>query len=334
MIPIVEDAILGTDLDCKFNNLLNVQALDPVPANLATSDDPGLSDARPPIPGSVTDASVALDAGIVQSKLSLNGQIPTAWLGTASNTAAQGDLAEYLSNKNQPGGYAGLDSGGKVPPANLPAAVGTGTVTSVGLAMPAEFVVTGSPVTGAGTLAAAWAPVANLSWFGNKEGAAGAPKFYTDPLPSALIPPLDASMVTSGVLSAARLPVAVGVGLGHAAGAVPSPGDGTGPGVFPTDYLGRDMQYHNLPTVTSAIQPTLASPVLTPASGVSDPVPVLISHPDEDASMVFFYSLTSSSTGFKEFPPSKYVDVPHGQSIWAYAAHAGCNNSGVVTLLV
>jgi hypothetical protein len=334
MIPIVEDSILGTDLDCRFHNLLNVGTIDPPPLNLASSSHPGLTDPRPPLPGSVTDASVALNAGIVQSKLSLDGQIPTAWLGTTSGTAAQGDLVEYLSRKNAPGGYAGLDSGGKVPAANLPAGVGTGTVTSVGLAMPADFVVSGSPVTGAGTLSAAWKPVSDLSWFGNKSGAAGPPQFHTDALPPTVIPPLDASLVVSGVFASARLPVAVGLGLSHAAGAVPAPGDGTGPGVGPTDYLARDMTYKPLPVVVAAIQPTLSAPVLTPEISAIDPVPVMISHPNQDDHMVFFYSLTSATGGFKEFPPGNYVPVSHPGNIWAFAAHAGCNNSPVVTLAV
>jgi hypothetical protein len=338
MTPIIEDSILGTDLDGRFYDLLNVGALVPVPANLATSDHPGLSDSRPPIPGSVTDDSVADDAAIVQSKLSLDGQIPTAWLGTSSTTAAQGDLAEYLSNKNVPGGYAGLDATGKVPPANLPTAVGLGTVTSVGLTMPPQFGVSGSPVTGAGTLAVVWGAVADLSWFGNKEGASGQPKFYTDALPPSLIPALDASMVTSGVFAPARLPVAVGVGLSHASGAVPSPGDGTGPGVFPNDYLGRDMVFHNLPDTDPAYEPTLPNPVLTPDSTVDDPVAVMISladasgNPLDDTHTVFFYSLTAAAGPFTEFPPEKFVHVKHPDTIYAYAAHAGYKNSAIVSL--
>ena len=96
MQPIIEDAILGTDLDAQFHSLLNVKSLDPVPLNLATSDDVRLTDVREPLPGSVTNASVADDAAIDQSKLALTGQIPTAWLGTSSTQAAQGDLVEYI----------------------------------------------------------------------------------------------------------------------------------------------------------------------------------------------------------------------------------------------
>jgi hypothetical protein len=177
MTPIIEDAVLSTDLNCDYHDLLNCNALVPAPPGLVGSDDPRLTDARAPLPGSVVDASVAAAAGIVQSKLALNGQIPGSWLGTTSTTAAQGNLAEYLSNKNQPLGYCGLDGSGKVPAAQLPGTVGTGTVTSVALSMPSQFAVTGSPVTTSGTLSAAWAPVVDLYWLGNKDGVAGPPKF-------------------------------------------------------------------------------------------------------------------------------------------------------------
>jgi hypothetical protein len=55
---------------------------------------------------------------------------------------------------------------------------GTGTVTSVGLSLPAIFSVTGSPVTTSGTLAATLATqAANLVFAGPSSGAAAAPTF-------------------------------------------------------------------------------------------------------------------------------------------------------------
>lgn len=55
---------------------------------------------------------------------------------------------------------------------------GSGTVTSVGLALPAIFSVTGSPVTGSGTLTGALATQsANLVWAGPSTGAAASPTF-------------------------------------------------------------------------------------------------------------------------------------------------------------
>lgn len=327
MTPIIEDAVLGTDLDARHFDILNLLSIDPPPDNLAESDDPRLTDAREPLPGSVTDASVAADAAIAQAKLSLDGDIPVAWLGTTSTTAAQGDLAEYTANKDQPGGYAGLDGSGKVPAAILPATAGTGTVTSVGLTMPAEFSVTGSPVTGSGTLAAAWAAVADMSWFGNKSGAPAAPQFYTTPLPDSLIPDLDADFVTTGTFDPALLPVAVGLGGSHAAGAVPDPGDGSG-GALATDYLARDMTYKAAPTIAVTYQPTIPDPTLNVSSNVTGPITVVPNSTITGAT--FFYSLVSDSSDFQEFPAVGYVSLPGGDTIWVYAAHSGYNNSNVV----
>jgi hypothetical protein len=61
------------------------------------------------------------------------------------------------------------------------AATGTGgTVTSVGLSMPTQFAVTNSPVTGSGTLTAAWNnQTANNVLAGPTTGAAAAPTFRT-----------------------------------------------------------------------------------------------------------------------------------------------------------
>ena len=330
MTPILENAVLSTDLDGRFNDLLNINALVPVPSNLATSDHGGLTDSRPPLPGSILDIHVNAAAAIVQSKLLLNGSIPIAWVGISSTTAARGDLAEYLSNKNQPNGYAGLDGSGKVPAAQLPGTTGTGTVTSVGLAMPVQFTVSGSPITGAGTLSAGWAGISDQSWFGNKSGSLAPPQFYSTTLPASLIPSLDASIVTSGVFGAALLPVAVGLGISHAPGAAPDPGDGSTGAA--TDYLARDMSYKAKPSISLPYQPTLANPTLSVPPFATGNIPVTPSHPVKG--VTFFYSLTSSSTGFNELPPAGNVVVTSPGDIWVYAARPGYNNSGIVTLHV
>jgi hypothetical protein len=57
-------------------------------------------------------------------------------------------------------------------------AAGAGTVTSVGLSAPAEFSVSGSPVTGAGTLGLSWAnQAANTVFAGPTSGGAATPAF-------------------------------------------------------------------------------------------------------------------------------------------------------------
>jgi hypothetical protein len=88
--------------------------------------------------------------------------------GTDSNvqfgTLANNDLIAYDSTlgywKNIPG-----------------SSYGTGTVTSVGLSLPAIFTVSGSPVTTAGTLTAALASQTANYFFAAPNGSAGAPTF-------------------------------------------------------------------------------------------------------------------------------------------------------------
>jgi hypothetical protein len=58
------------------------------------------------------------------------------------------------------------------------AAPGTGSVTSVGLLLPSEFIISGSPVTTSGTLTATKASqAANAVYAGPSSGAAAAPAF-------------------------------------------------------------------------------------------------------------------------------------------------------------
>src|SRR5262245_3115147 len=108
--------------------------------------------------------------------------------------------------------HTATSSGGSLPTNNTPLAVqfttggsggGGGTVTSVGLSLPGEFTVTGSPVTGAGTLAAAWAAQAIYKVLCT---TGTTPSFQT----------LLAGHLQGAVFNAA--------GTGHTAGAVPDPG--------------------------------------------------------------------------------------------------------------
>jgi hypothetical protein len=244
MIFSLENGILTTDLDCQFFNLLNINALVPVPAGIIVEGDPRLSDNRTPLDGSVTNIKVAAGAAIVQSKLSLNGVIPTAWLGQTSTTAAQGNLAEYVSHKAQPNGYASLDGTGKIPIAQLPALAGVGTVTnfSAGDCVPL-FTTTEATTTTTPALSFSLSSAPGVCWFGNFSGTAGPPTYRVGPLPVSLIPSLDASKVATGVLNPNRLPVAV-YGPGNSQGAVPDPGTAAGD---PDQYLSRDMTYKTLP---------------------------------------------------------------------------------------
>lgn len=78
-----------------------------------------------------------------------------------------------------------------------------GTVTSVGMTAPSQFAVTGSPVTGAGTLALAWNNQSANTILAAPDGSTGAPTFRA--LVAADIPNLDAGKITTGTIATARL---------------------------------------------------------------------------------------------------------------------------------
>jgi hypothetical protein len=87
-------------------------------------------------------------------------------------------------------------------------AAGAGTVTSVGLGLPGEFSVSGSPVTGSGTLAGAWVSQAANKVFAAPDGSAGTPSFRL--LVAADIPAVAESQVTGLVADlAAKAPLAM-----------------------------------------------------------------------------------------------------------------------------
>lgn len=82
---------------------------------------------------------------------------------------------------------------------------GLGTVTSVGLTMPALFNVTGAPVTTSGTLAVSLnSQAANQILAGPVSGGSAAPTFRA--LSVADIPHLDASKINTGTFNVARIP--------------------------------------------------------------------------------------------------------------------------------
>lgn len=76
---------------------------------------------------------------------------------------------------------------------------GGGTVTSVGLSLPAEFTISGSPVTGAGTLSGAWSSQNQNLVFASPNGLAGTPSFRS--LASGDIPDISGTYVTNLALS-------------------------------------------------------------------------------------------------------------------------------------
>lgn len=111
-------------------------------------------------------------------------------------------------------GAAGAPSFRAIELTDLPA--GLGTVTSVGLAMPAEFSVGGSPVVGAGTLAPAWvAQAANGCFAGPAVGAPAVPTFRA--LVEADIPTLSWSKVSKVGSSLADLATRLSTDLSDSA---------------------------------------------------------------------------------------------------------------------
>src|SRR4029077_17857512 len=124
----------------------------------------------------IDDASVAENAGIVQSKLSLDGTIPLTWLGNTSTTAAQGDLVQLVAAKDQPNGYVSLTGGGKLPTGSVPLS-GTGTITELSFELPTELALVIDTSTNVWTFESLWAAQNPETWFGNISGGADVPTF-------------------------------------------------------------------------------------------------------------------------------------------------------------
>jgi len=77
-----------------------------------------------------------------------------------------------------------------------------GTVTSVGLSLPAEFSVSNSPVTNSGTLTGSWTSQVANKVFASPDGSSGSPSFRS--LKANDIPNLDAGKITTGILPIAN----------------------------------------------------------------------------------------------------------------------------------
>ena len=146
------------------------------------------------------------------------------------------------SEKSAANGYASLDSGGKVPSSELPTTGGgSGSVTSVALALPAFITVSGSPVTASGTLTGALAVQnANKVLAGPATGSDAAPTFRA--LVAADIPALTHPYDVGSFIEAA--PTASQVVLRHvfarsvvfAAGLAPSQGAAGTAATAQTDF--------------------------------------------------------------------------------------------------
>lgn len=119
--------------------------------------------------GDLTSGSLA------DARLSANVSLFGASVDNGEITNATILFAKWASNGCSSGQYPQYNGSAWVCGTVTP---GSGTVTSVGLTMPAIFSVTGSPVTGSGSLAASLATqTANLVWAGPSTGSPAAPTF-------------------------------------------------------------------------------------------------------------------------------------------------------------
>lgn len=324
MTPIIENGALVTDLNGNGKKLLNPGKAEPLPAPFVDVNDGRLSNRRAPATGSVTDASVAWDAGITQDKLSLNGDIPADWLGESSTKAAKGANAEFLANKDQPGGYSGLDAGGKLDIAQLPSTgPEVGTVSEVKLSAPTELPVSGSPIIGAGTLSLTWDDAPAVSML--RGGDSPAPPVFNDSVMDiSLIPNLDTSQFNTGTFILGVLPLAVGMGVGHAAGMVANPGDGkTG---LDSDYLGRDMTWKRMETPMT-YQPNCPNVQIEFQSVYRGQNYIKVFSPLKGSNLFLRIDGLTPTPELTANPTT--VLVAAGVMLEAYASKAGYNNSAM-----
>ena len=125
--------------------------------------------------------------------------VPSIFSVSGSPITTAGTFAVTLANQSANQVWAGPTGGGAAAPtfrslvaADIPAlSYGTGTVTIVALSLPGIFSVSGSPITGAGTLTGTLATqTANYLWAGPVSGGAAAPTFramVSDDIPATIV---------------------------------------------------------------------------------------------------------------------------------------------------
>lgn len=191
------DASWGVD-GSALTNLAAAQLTGTLPAisgvNLTALNASNLGSGTVPLArlSGITNTEIAALAGIAYSKLTLTGAVLNADIAAAAgipyskltltNSLVNGDLTNATLTFAKWSANGCIN--GQVPQYNGAAWVcgtlgaGTGTVTSVALALPAIFTVSGSPVTSTGTLTGTLATqAANLVWAGPTGGAAATPAF-------------------------------------------------------------------------------------------------------------------------------------------------------------
>lgn len=343
----LNNAVLVTDMDAAGHKINNMAPDQPLPAG-------GIPD------GAITNAKVSDTAGIVQSKLNLNGPMPGVWLGTSGTTAARGDLAERLENKGQPNGYANLDSGGKLPTSLFPALAGTGTVTNVSVATangvsgtvatstttpaislslaaitPTKVSITGTASTGYISFAdQSFAPLSesNLHIFSIASGYLGISSavfnnhnLFIGAVGLTTDRVINFQDKSGNVAFLGDLPTAVqGVGINHKEGLVIDPG----PTGNSTDYLARDATWKSATTFSApSYQPVCPTPQFFPTANTTGPRTVTMGA-NGLAGASMFYEVGASSGPFLPYTGSS-VTVNAGVTIYGYSSKTGYTNSSL-----
>ena len=127
----------------------------------------------------VSSGGTAPDISMPAANATTNGYLTSTDWNTFNNKAPATSGTSILYG-NGTGGFSNVTIGSGVTFAGgtLSATGSGGTVTSVGLSLPAQFTVTNSPVTGSGTLTGSWNnQTANYVFAGPASGAAAAPTF-------------------------------------------------------------------------------------------------------------------------------------------------------------
>jgi hypothetical protein len=365
MTPILENAFLSSDLDCQNFDIKNVGLLDPVPEGLVEIDDVRLKGGRNPPAGSVTNDSVNATAAIDQSKLNLNGPVPDSFFYAGGDVekrkAAKGELAEFVSRKGAPNGYAALDADGKVAPSAFTPGDAVGSITSIGMRFKNiwsrnPMTVHPQTITTSGIFNVTWLSPTVRCWFGS-DGTLDPqhheftyPFFVTHTIEVNMVS-IPASKFNAGVVLRARLPLARGVGVPPPAGQTrigmaPDPGHTGGRNM----YLGRDMNWHQFHVNDPARAHQPQAPDVTITLDWWEASPIIPAEPLNVKAHVTIRSLLRGSflfyrvTPFGDQTPDAFQRVLHPDTpddihisievndydtVEAYAAKQGYNNSEI-----
>ncbi len=256
------DAAWGVD-GSALTNLAAAQLTGTLPAlsgvNLTNLNASNLASGTIPLArlSALTNSQVDAAAAIAYTKLALTGSILAADITTAAgipyskltltNSLVNGDLVNstLTFGKWAANGCTNL----QVPQFNgtswgcASVGTGSGTVTSVALALPAIFTVSGSPVTTTGTLTGTLATqTANTLWAGPTTGAAATPAFRALvnadlPLTGVVAGAYSGAITvnTAGVVTAAAAALNLASGVG--ASVLPMANGGTGVSVSADDTV-------------------------------------------------------------------------------------------------